>query len=510
MFARKVFPPTPIPSSFWIEPNRLLAGEYPGGSDAQETRDRLEALVEAGVSYFLNLTQPHELPPYDALLPQLRRDRAPSGQETPSLKHVRRPIEDHGLPESEEAMRLILDDLERALAEGHVVYVHCRAGIGRTNTVIGCWLRRQGLPGPTALKRLNQLWKANARSASWPRVPEFHQEQWVLTCNLGGAPAEMSAKRRPGADAARLASRYRGAVLGMACGDALGSVVRGKKAGQFAPLTELKGGGPLNLPKGAWTDDTALTLCLAHSLLEKQDFDPAHQAEIYWNWHQEGDLSATGEPLGKVSSVSKALAATRWSGNPFSGSHDPRQWDAESLVRVCAVVLYSRTDPARAIGWAAEASRITQQSPGVLDACRYWAAVLLAALEGAQVSELALEAGRLMSRHHAAELKPPIAALAGSTILPTNAPVAGTHQAVAVLQRVLWVLGETPDFRQGLLRVVNLGGHADIQGALFGQLAGILLGAEAIPPEWRAELLRAALLESTAQRLLGAASIRAR
>lgn len=510
MFTREVFPPTPFPNSFWIEPGRLLAGEYPGVPDPDETRERLEALVELGISYFLDLTEPDELPPYDALLPLLRRDRAPSGQETPRLVHDRRPIEDHGLPESDEQMRGILDDMEQALTEGHIIYVHCHAGIGRTNTVTGCWLRRQGLTGPMAMKRLNRLWKANARSQGWSRVPEFHQEQFVLSwVDSSGQATPAQGRRKPASAVANgVESRYLGAVLGAACGDALGSIVRGRKPGHSQPVTGMSGGGPLELAPGAWTDDTALMLCLAQSLVEQGDFDAAHQASLYWDWHQEGRYSATGQPLGKVSDVSKALAATRWSGNPNSGPHDPRNWDAESLTRVCSVVLFARRQPGEAISWSAEASRITNQSPGVLDACRYWAAVLLAALAGADREALALEASRLIGQHWDRPLKPPVAALAASTILPTNAPVPGTHVAVSAIHRVLWVLGAGDDFRTGLLRLVNLGGHSDIQGTLYGQLAGIILGVDAIPAEWRGEILRRRFLESTARKLLKAASQR--
>lgn len=510
MFAREATPPSPIPNSFWIEPGRLLAGEYPGAPETDAAIDRLEALVEAGVSFFLDLTQEGELPPYAHLLPQLRRDPASSGRVLPALTHTRWSIEDHGLPESNELMRDILDDLERALAAGHLVYVHCHAGIGRTNTVTGCWLRRQGLAGPAALKRLNRLWKANARSATWSRVPEFHQEQFVLAWQepvaSSAAPGRPATPRR--LQGIGTQQRYAGAVFGTACGDALGALVQGKKAGSFPAVTDLAAGGSLKLPRGAWTDDTAMFLCLAHSLLEKNGFDATHQAETYWDWHQEGTWSATGQPLGKVSAISKALAATRWSGNPFSGAHDPKVWDAESLVRVGAVALFARRTPEQAIGWAADAARITHQSPGILDACRYYAAVLLAALEGAPKQELALEAGRLLGRHYAKPLKPEIAHLAQSTILPTNAPSVATPTILAALHRVLWVLSETADFREGMLRVVNLGGHSDVQGAVFGQLAGIIYGVQAIPSAWRTGLKQAELLESTAYRLLAGASAR--
>lgn len=508
MFERKkTFPPTPLPNSFWIEPGRLLAGEYPGAPSEEETVERLQALTEAGVTFFLNLTQPDELPSYHPTLPQLRRDLAPAGQERLPLVHRNMPLEDHGLPESAEMMQEILDQLEGALKEGHLVYVHCRAGIGRTNLVVGCWMRRQGMTGAAAIKALNRLWKANARSASWKRVPEFNQEMYVLSWN--GSPDAAAATPAPTrARKISASSRYLGALVGMACGDMLGAVVEGRKGGEFEPLNDMPDGDTARLPLGAWTDDTAMALCLAHSLLDKQGLDPNDLAERLWLWHQEGLLSSTGEALRKRAAVSKALATARWSEKPFSGSHDPKQWEPESISRAGVAALFWRHSPQDALAFAVDASRVTHQSPGILDACRYYAALMLVALNGTPKQDLALEAWRVLSKHHLNPLKSQIATLAQSAILPTNAPRDGSHPAASALHRVLWVLSETDNYRDGLLRVVNLGGDSDVQGALFGQLAGALYGIDAIPKAWRAALLRRDLLETTAQRLLSAASAR--
>lgn len=508
MFERKkAFPPTPLPNTFWIEPGRLLAGEYPGAPSSEETVERLQALTEAGVTYFLNLTQADELPEYHHALSQLRRDLAPAGQERLPLVHRNNPLEDHGLPESAGVMREILDQLDRALTDGHLVYVHCRAGIGRTNLVVGCWMRRQGMAGGAAIKALNRLWKANARSATWKRVPEFNQEMYVL--NWSDAPATDDASALP-ARARKLSAqdRYLGAVVGLACGDVLGAAVEGKRPGDFVPLDDMPAGASPKRPMGAWTDDTAMALCLAHSLLEKQGFDADDLAERLWLWHQEGFLSSTGEALGKRVAVSKALATARWSEKPFSGAHDPKRWDPESISRCGVAALFWRHSPQDALHFAVESSRVTHQSPGILDACRCYTALMLAALNGTAKQDLALEAWRLLSKHHPKPLKTQIATLAQSAILPTNAPRDGSHPAAAALHRVLWVLSETDNFRDGLLRVVNLGGDADVQGALFGQLAGTLYGIDSVPKAWRAALLRRDLLESTAQRLLSAAAAR--
>ena len=68
--------------------------------------------------------------------------------------------------------------------------------------------------------------------------------------------------------------RYRGALLGLAVGDALGTTLEFKRPGTFAPITDMVSGGPFDLKPGQWTDDTSMALCLAESLIECRRFDP--------------------------------------------------------------------------------------------------------------------------------------------------------------------------------------------------------------------------------------------
>ena len=79
----------------------------------------------------------------------------------------------------------------------------------------------------------------------------------------------------------KLQSKFRGALLGLACGDAVGTSVEFRKRGSFSPVTDMTGGGPFNLPKGYWTDDTSMALCLATSLVERQGFDANDQMQRY-------------------------------------------------------------------------------------------------------------------------------------------------------------------------------------------------------------------------------------
>ena len=97
-------------------------------------------LVAAGINCFVDLTEEGECVAYAPMLP-------------PSATYLRRPIRDQQVPRRAAQMRRIQDEIASALAAGHKVYVHCRAGIGRTGTVAGCFLVEQGRDGEQALER---------------------------------------------------------------------------------------------------------------------------------------------------------------------------------------------------------------------------------------------------------------------------------------------------------------------------------------------------------------------
>jgi hypothetical protein len=164
---------SPLPNSYWLVPGKLLGGEYPGGESEAETLQRLAALSDAGVNCFVNLTRAGELPPYSTHLPT-------------GTWYFHLPIVDHGLPVDRPYMRQIQSALRGALAAGRCVYVHCRMGIGRTGTVLGCRLVEQGLSGQAALDELNRAWQQCARAARWPTIPETReQNQFVANWEPG-------------------------------------------------------------------------------------------------------------------------------------------------------------------------------------------------------------------------------------------------------------------------------------------------------------------------------------
>lgn len=111
--------------------------------------------------------------------------------------------------------------------------------------------------------------------------------------------------------------RYRGALLGLAAGDALGTTLEFTRPGTFAPLTNMIGGGPFNLPPGAWTDDTSMALCLAESLIERSGFDAADQMHRYVRWYQNGYLSSTGRCFDIGNATRTALDRFLETGDPI-------------------------------------------------------------------------------------------------------------------------------------------------------------------------------------------------
>ena len=159
----------PIPETYWVEPGRLLAGEYPGRYDEELTRKRIDALIEAGFDTFIDLTEANETSPYfDILLEQ-------SQAYDVKVKHHRFPIVDFGLPTPAQ-MKSILDAIERELKAGRKIYLHCWGGIGRTGTTVGCYLVRRGRTGEEALHQLAEWWKRVPKSRYHPHSPETYEQ----------------------------------------------------------------------------------------------------------------------------------------------------------------------------------------------------------------------------------------------------------------------------------------------------------------------------------------------
>ncbi len=297
--------------------------------------------------------------------------------------------------------------------------------------------------------------------------------------------------------------RYRGCLLGLAAGDALGSAIEFQSPGSFMPLTDMIGGGPFKLQPGEWTDDTSLALCLAESLLERQGFDPVDQLERYVLWYREGHLSSTGACFDIGGTTRRAIERFERTREPFCPPGEARWASNGSLMRLAPVPMAYARRPAEALKQAAASSRTTHGATVAVDACRYLAALLVGALAGTP-KQLLLAPGYAPwpGGWQTQPLAPEIDEIAQGSFRRRQPPqIAGTGNAARCLEAAVWAFDRTASFREGCLLAVNLGDDADTTGAVYGQLAGALYGAQGIPATWRERLARRELIEALAEGL---------
>ena len=156
--------PTPIPASYWVQ-DRFLAGEYPGSADERRARERVRRFAAAGVTLFVDLTEEDEgLAPYAPLLDE-------------GIRVVRVPVRDFACPEPEQIDQVI-DLVDAELADGGLPYLHCWGGIGRTGTVVGCYLVEHGMDGEEALAAIAE-WRAGTLAAA-RRSPETDEQRALI------------------------------------------------------------------------------------------------------------------------------------------------------------------------------------------------------------------------------------------------------------------------------------------------------------------------------------------
>jgi ADP-ribosyl-[dinitrogen reductase] hydrolase len=305
-------------------------------------------------------------------------------------------------------------------------------------------------------------------------------------------------------DRTALIGRFRGALLGLAVGDAVGTTLEFQLPGSFAPISDMGGGGPFGLKPGQWTDDTSMALCLAASLVECQGFDARDQMDRYVRWWHQGYMSSTGRCFDIGVTVRSALQRYLLTGDPYAGSTDPHTAGNGSIMRLAPVVLAYAHDSATAIERASDSSRTTHATRTAVDGCRYLAALLIGALHGeTKATLLASCYSPIPGYWDNHPLSPAIDTVAAGSFKEKQPPVIrGTGYVVASLEAALWAFSHSDTFRDGCLLAVNLGDDADTTGAVYGQLAGAFYGETAIPAAWRERLTQRDLMVQLVDDLL--------
>lgn len=459
----------------------MLAGEYPLSRDEVESATRLQNLLLSGITCFIDLTAEDELRAYQASLPATFSGKP--------VRHYRFAIADHGVPESVQFMDAIQQVIDEALQAGDGVYVHCRAGIGRTGMTVGCHLVRQGHDGSQAINQLNELWQDNARSRHWPQVPETdEQEQFIHAYaqqHRGGARAMAAAL-----PITPQQEQYQGAMLGMMVGDcAAGLLVH---SGDAVPGL---------LSDADWSGEAAMAWAMADGLLQEQP-SALDQMQRYLAIQKQGEYTARQQATTLPSVAQKAIGLWQWRRNPLAGSHDPAMLDAHPLLRCVPVALRYAVHPDVALREAAESARTTAQAPLVLDACRALTALLLSILEGVPANRLMMFAdGQAIACLRALNLKPEVLELIDGGWRRALTQPAG-EDVLTVLAAVCHAVATTNDFQAALLRATKGSTRPTLSGALAGALAGALYGVQGLPILWCESLSRVQELRVLSDRLL--------
>lgn len=294
--------------------------------------------------------------------------------------------------------------------------------------------------------------------------------------------------------------RFRGCLLGLACGDAVGTTVEFKPRGTFPLVTDMVGGGPFQLEAGEWTDDTSMALCLATSLVERNGFDPRDQMDRYCRWHDEGYLSSNGRCFDIGATVAAALRRYQATGDPLSGSTDPYTAGNGSLMRLAPVPMAYVDDLEQVAHFSGESSRTTHGAQEAVDSCRLFGVMLALALQG-ESKTVILNGGSNL------ELTPAIQAISeGSYTHKARQEIKGSGYVVQSLEAALWCFYQTESYRDAILETANLGDDADTTAAICGQIAGAYYGVESIPAGWLEKLAKSKDITRIANQLYAVGS----
>ncbi len=290
--------------------------------------------------------------------------------------------------------------------------------------------------------------------------------------------------------------RFRGCLLGLAVGDAVGTTLEFSVRGTFEPISDMVGGGPFHLAPGEWTDDTSMALCLATSLVNRGGFDPKDQMELYGRWARHGYLSSTGERFDIGNTVANALSTYRSTGDPYSGPVSILTAGNGSLMRLAPIPMFFFSDERAIDLYSGESSRTTHGAKECIDACRLFAQVLQRALagkpKGSVIGESALTFAGAAKIVDVAKCE---------YADKERSQIRGTGYVVECLEAALWCFLRTDSFEAAVLEAANLGDDADTTAAVCGQVAGAYYGESGIPDRWLERIALRELISSLAEQL---------
>jgi len=448
---------TPIDNSYWIIPGKLLAGEYSRNLDHESSITKLQSLLDSGIRVFIDLTTPADgLSSYRDMLQTI----------DPQAECLTFPIPDVSVPDKRETTIAVLDAIDSALAMGKGVYIHCWGGVGRTGTMVGCWLARHGLAGDAALAKLEELWGRCPKSR-FRKSPETEpQRDYIL-----------SWKEHSMTDEAGMLSRARGCFMGQLAGDSLGSLVEFKSADEIRRLypggvRELADGGTWNTLAGQPTDDSEMAIMLAKTLIERGRFDAKAVRKAYRFWLDSNPFDCGG---------------TIRSG--LRGIPNPESQANGALMRVSPLGIFgTRKHLWDVAEWASQDAALTHPHPICRQASALFAMALSRAIRTGCAPSTLYPGMLLWAEHLDAEQALRGALLDAAPSPPTDFQ---RHQGwvLIAMRNAIWQLLHAPSLEGGVVDTVMRGGDTDTNAAICGTLLGAVHGLDEIPMQWREKVL---------------------
>lgn len=289
--------------------------------------------------------------------------------------------------------------------------------------------------------------------------------------------------------------KFFGSIIGLAVGDALGAPVEFEPRDSYLPITRMRAGGPFNLQRGQWTDDTSLALCIGMSLIEKREFEPNDIIVRFHKWFRHGHMSCTGHCFDIGNTTKAALIRFEETGALYSGSPDDPATNG-SIMRLAPIPLFFRNDLKKTLFYAGESSRITHAPKECIDACKALALLIHRSIEGFNKENvLSYACGDLDICNEIETI------LLGSYKNKTRSEISAKGNATTCLEAALWAFYQTDNFNDGVLLAVNLGEDSDTTGAVYGQIAGAFYGYNMIRQDFIEELWDKEVLLKMAQDL---------
>lgn len=304
-----------------------------------------------------------------------------------------------------------------------------------------------------------------------------------------------------------LKNKALGSFLGSAICDALGTTLEFQKRDHHPLVTDLVGGGVFNLRPGEWTDDTAMALCLADSLIEFKGFNPEDQMKKYCDWYLKGYNSSNGYCFDIGGTVRQALEKFMETGQAYAGGEEIYQSGNGSLMRLTPIPIFYRTTLENEEGLnilvkkAADSSRTTHGTKVCLASCKLYALMINKAF-----NDLSKE--NILNFSNAEINKYDLKVRDFEVILnqdyknKTRDDIKSTGYVVDSLEAALWAFYNSNNFKDGAILAVNLAGDADTIGAIYGQLAGAFYGVDGIPEEWLNKVVMKNTISETTLNLL--------